>query len=374
MAKVNNMTASMPSDMYWFQQVDSLETELLADVKQEVPKHLEEGEVVDGVYTLFAVAVHTIMSEVMLSALPTTEGLYDPIVNWVDAGLSIVQGGRQLFDDETHRPLVTKVKGLSNIASGVGLTVITAIASTLGAAAAATLSAQGLAAAFAVAFLISCDEVVRSARKMTDSEYWVVDNIKEWDRLNTKTIPKLKAQIVRLDHPGFLSRKNEALQWAIGRKKERLIYLEKLEQELGQDIKDRVTTHEKCWDSYQTHFMNKDPISSHAQTLIGDQTDFYSSKREEIENKVTKKCKKELNESLVHAAMTGLAFTGMLLLCIPGAQPAGAILIGVTVALFAIKYADLIAKNAPQVGDYLKNKVVSNQDVKSDVELTVFKR
>lgn len=368
--------ASAPLDMYWFlhKDVEEMEAEVLADVKQELPQHrssprLKRDEKYgDGVYTVFAITAHIVTSEITHAVLPTTSGLYDPVVNWVDGAVSILQGVKQVLDDETHRPLVTKVIGLSNISSGVGLTVITAVASTLGAAAAATLSAQGLAAAFAVAFLISCDEVVRSVRKSTDPEYWVTDSIKEWDKLNTKTIPKLKEEIARLEHLGFVTRRNSALQWGLERKKERLKSMEKIAEKLGEDIKDRVTTHPLCWEAYQTHFTQNDSLSRRAENLIGNQTDFTSSKKEKIEARIAKQNKKVLKEALTHSLMAGLAFTGMLLLCIPGGQPAAAVIIGITVALYMKKYAHYFVKQA----DKLMDKGSAKQP--KDVEMVTFKK
>ncbi len=363
-------TSAPPNDMYWFlrQEVEAVEAELLEDAKQEISqKTLEEGESVDGVYTLFAVSVHAVICEAMMTVLPAGGG-FDPIVNWVDAGVSIVQGGRQLLDDESHRPLATKVKGFSNIASGVALTVITGVATTLGTAAAAALSAQGLTAAFAVAFLISCDEVVRLVRKIVDPEYWVMDNIKQWEKLKDKTIPKLIKEISRLDHNQYISRKNSALIWAVERKKERLLQLQELEKELGQDIKDRVTTNETCWMHYKAHF-DKGNLSGIAKELIGEKPNFESGEEAAIEEKAALKCKKELKEALSHTLLAGLAFTGMLLLCIPGAQPIGAVLIGVTVAVYVIKYAESAIKNAPVVGDYIKNKLGSKQSEAAGSEL-----
>ncbi len=345
------------------------------DLLKQVPQVREsEPEVRTYEITLYSIAIHTILSEIATFALPSPEALHHPGLNYVEAGSSLLRGGQQLMDDETHRPLVTKVKGFSNIASGIGLIVITGVGTTLGAAAAAALSAQGMAAALGVAFVISCDEVIRAARRMEDPAYWLSDSLKQWDKLNEKTIPKLQEEIYRLEKTPWVRQRNSAATWALERKKERLLQLTTYANELKEDIQNRTRTNVDCWNYYYQKYYTdpSHPLSEKAKELIGAEPDFKNPKRHEYENNIKAKCATDLRKSLDISLLTGITFAGMLLLCIPGAQPAGALLIGISAAILAVKLANKVAENAPTikktVDNFFNNKPKTSSE-RSTIEI-----
>jgi hypothetical protein len=275
-------------------------------------------------FTLYSVILQSVVSELTLFVMPTAEGVHDPTVHYLDAAAAILQGGRQLRDKDSHRPLATKIKGFSNVASGISL--------------------------------ISCDETVRAARRTADPEYWLSDSLKKWEKLDTVTIPNLEKEIQQLEKTLEFTTKNTATTWVLNRKKERLNQLEQSKKELEHDLITRTTTNKTCWAYYEKHYLNsEDALSKKAQHLIGTESNLKNKiAASNCEEKINKQCQKELRKAIYNSVFIGITFAGALLLCIPGAQPAGAILITISIAMLTAKYADKAIEKVPKI----KNQVV----------------
>ncbi len=371
------MTQSRYAELWSGIEEEITNNELSHQIEKSIPvvEASAQPGINDSIFALYGVVVHAVLSEVMIAAHSAP---HDPTLQYIEAGRSIVTGVQQLRDEETHRPIVTKVKGFTNVTTGVGLAVLTGICTTLGTAAAVALSAQGLAAGLGIAFVMSCDEVIRTARKGLDPEYWLVDSIKQWDKLNQQTIPTLREDIHKLKNTPWIN-ENAAAAWALNRKIKRLEQLEKLAQELEKDIKDRTTTNQDCWNAYKKHFMLADPksaLSIKAQQLIGYKTtELSKSGKKDIEDRVNAKCKKECKEAVSIALLTGIAFVGALLLCIPGAQLIGVILIGIAATLAAAKHAKSIKEEAPKIKkqavDFFRSRhtIKENHEKGKEIEL-----
>ncbi len=336
----------------WYEnEVHETAQHLKNEARTHVP--LLMGTALDDVtgtgFAFYGSFIQMVVSEITSITLPGINNISNPNWTYVDAVAAIFQGGKQLLYEDSHRPYATKTKGVLNLSRGIGLTVVAGVSTTLGAAAGAALASQGIAGALGVAFILSCDDVVVDARRLKDPEYWFLDSVKKWDKMN-KTISVLEKEVLDLQHS--IWKNNKVAKWTLDHKKKRLTLLQHAIAELEQDIQARVKVNTTCQKTYETllrkpfdvelsgkieNLISKTPISMDDKVAV------------DREKHALTKCKKDLKKSIEIAILTGITFSGMLLLCLPGGQIAGGILLSLSVAMLVKKYGTALREHMPNL-------------------------
>jgi len=204
-----------------------------------------------------------------------------PLWNYLDALSSGIVGLSQVLDKSGYRKNVTKAKGYINILSTVQLAGLTLAEQGLQLTP-GLLGGPAFAAAFGVSFLISLDECVRCARRLSSDVYWLRDSNAQLIKL-TKQYEDLDREIIFMPKPvGRLGKFAETQKLA--RLKQLDGNIKKLKADIG------VVTY------------NTDKVAL---------------------AKITREAQKDLFNAMANSFYLGTAFAGMLLLCIPGLAPVG---------------------------------------------------
>ena len=328
-------------------------------------------------YNYWILSCATVLGPALLSELrhaPTAFPYIETIApagNYVDGSCAVAVGLMQLADNYHHRPLVNKLKGFLNCASGVHVITLSALNF-------ASLGGPAFALAGGIGFAISLEETMRMGRRKHDVDYWVKDTLAELDKINSVILPDLKMQIAKLqqipaEQHGHVS------GWAFKRKTARLNKYLELKKEIEQSLTHRLALRQHSSDDttlteeQRLQYKNEltsiqtrlNPETTEAKKYHNDTTNFLrqlatpqvsfdlaTSQRKEQE--IIKKNANDFRDASCNAFIWGVAFIGMLCLCfpIPGAQIAGFALIGLATALCLVKHGQQIAQGVTQ----LKNR------------------
>lgn len=286
--------------------------------------------------------------------------------NYVDGGCSIAIGLLQLADTYHHRPLVNKLKGFFNCASGTQSIALTALSF-------ATLGGPAFAIAGGIGFALSIDETIRMGRRKHNFDYWVKDNLAELDKINSVILPDLRRQIAELNKISA-EQKGRVSNWALTRKTHRLEEFIAKKEEIEHDLTHRLALrkysdtnplqaqqYQKELNSLTDRLAPKstnikkyhEDTRSFLQTLAdapkpADLTSSYAKEQE-----IIKKNARNFKDASYNSFIWGVAFVGMLCICfpVPGAQIVGFTLIGLASALYLIKHAQQISQGMRWVAD-----------------------
>lgn len=277
-----------------------------------------------------------------LSPLPGQAGM---AWNQLDAVWQGLAGYIQVTDNTTHRPIVTKVKGGVNIASALQISVLSAI----------SLSAFGgyaFAASFFAGFVLSLEDTAYAIRRCIDDNYFVEDGLKKLVK-NNATIEALQAEIKLVEQQPNV-KDSWTLKKILASKKSRLKTLEQETYELQDELMFKILKKKVTWPSLLDE-CHEDPTLG---GFLGNKTYQYQSKKymglndKEMHTAMKRKLQLNIGRALKNNLHWGLAFAGTLLICIPGCQPIGSIIIVVAAALYLEKFAE------PVVG-IIKNRFFS---------------
>lgn len=300
-------------------------------------------------------------------ALPQSDQA-SPTWNYVDASLQGLTGLQQLFDKSTHRPYVTKTKGLFNLASSIQLITLT----TLGSAA---LGPIGLAAATGTAFILSTDEAIRQIRRLWSPEYYFVDTLAELDKVEDLILGKQKT-LADLDTLSEKDRNSRSGKLAIKLARSALTALKDRRDNLRQQLEVKLDAHR--------YEHRENPGQSSLHKII----EGYSKNRRLLKNNkcrdflaklherempaeeqyqqvkakdlgLRKQNERAVVDAVADSALWALAFTGVLLACIPGCQVVSFALILAASLLFAVKNKHKISAKVRQVSNFFKKEATT---------------
>lgn len=280
--------------------------------------------------------------------------------NYLDATCQGLTGLQQLFNKATHRPLVTKAKGLFNLASTTQVITLTALSSV-------SLGPISFAVASGTLFLQSLDEVIRQMRRLWSSEYYFVDTLKELDKIEELILIKEKS-LEELSQLPEDQQNSGSGKWAIRLatdalnqlKKRRDLLQRRLETVFDADlyrnkVYSRLYPIAEDYDVRRLHteagrnFLRqllKRPIPSNAE---------YHGGVNEAERAIRKQTKTALIHAIADSTLWAMAFTGMLLACIPGAQIVALVIITTASILLVVKNRKKIAAKAKQIYKLFKD-------------------
>ncbi len=328
--------------------------------------------------TILLPALFKEISRDLATTIPQSP-LSGPLWCYLDAFCSAMTGLFQLLDDQNHRSVVTKIKGVANISSSIQLTVLTAVSFS-------ALGAPGFALAFNVGFLLSLDDFLCAMRRKFSINYWMKDKYSELNHLNKNLIPKLQAEIAAL----AADDKSKMAHWIrkrqCDRRRELLNRKKKIEEDIlcrlalrkydaffyganvveMKNISDFLTNKENAGHIDTNNFLTTlQPIihAENEETLVsslkvqGMSSIEDSSIRlmlQKNENRIQAESQKQLNDALINTIIWGTASAGMLLLCFPapGTQIAGLILVSLASAFYLAKNANRIKNGAVTVGKW----------------------
>ena len=222
------------------------------------------------------------------------------------------------------------MKGGINLASALQLSILSAISF-------ATFGGPTFAAAFGVGFLLSLDDTVCAFRRWVDPGYLDKDNKARDEKLN-KMIFELDNEIEELDIPPM--NQKWMIKKTLQSKRDRL---EELKEERFQieDEKHIMTN------DYSYQLQSK--LYKTAVEAPGNVAQSYTlGKNNLVKANETMKNKLKWNfaKAIANNIHWGLAFGGMLLVCIPGLQSVGAILIIAASVLYFSKHTVTLGKKA----------------------------
>lgn len=250
--------------------------------------------------------------------------------NMLDAFCQGVEGIQQIrsavIEKTTHRPAATAVKGGLNITSALQVAILSGISF-------ATFGAPAFAAAFGVGFLLSLDDTVCAVRRYYDPTYHGEDNAAKDKKLEI-AIQKLTREINELRSSS--KRDNWVVRAVIRSKEGRLAALKEERLEIADEQKILAANGKS--DGVGSYVLQSKLYKDVARkTSNGDS--LTSNNRAELKKAMYEKLGWNILKAIKNNAHWGLAFAGMLLVCIPGFQPVGGFLIIAASALYFSKHA-----------------------------------
>jgi hypothetical protein len=231
------------------------------------------------------------LAEIDLEWSEPMEEFGAPVLGFISAAFILISGTQHLTDRATHRPIVTQVKGLVKVLQS--MQVVTTQSLIL--AGAAFLGPPTLAAGVGLHFALSLDDTLYAYRRL-DRTYWLTDT---------------KAMML----------KNE----------QRLLELEQL-MSTAVDEKTRDVLQKKWYKLVETQTQ----LSAHVHEAEHGQC-------ETIDHENKEKFYHAFSKSFI----LGMLFSGAVLLCIPGLQVPGLIILTAAIAVFLIKNSPNLLRKAP---------------------------
>ncbi|MDR3478366.1 MAG: hypothetical protein P4M14_10080 [Gammaproteobacteria bacterium] len=319
-------------------------------------------------FSFYTTILPAILAEIKNVVVPQSAAI-GSAWNYLDATCSLIVGVNQLTDETTHRPVATKIKGTVNISSAIQLSVLTSLS--FGA-----FGGIGFAAAFGAGFLLSLDDLTRTTRCLLNRDYWLKDSLAQLEKLN-KLIPRLenaeKKLKENLDKQG---NKESWGEWALERKRGRLKKAKEAREEIEDAIIFRTAANHYASDSEKF----KQIINHYLQTIsptfqetafiknlqiintkkpqevgqlhgnerdnqrIAEQLQYanHTPDRNNRENQIMQKNKDSFKTSVRDTIIWAVAFTGVLLACIPGLQLPALILVSAASFLYFNKNKEKI--------------------------------
>jgi|GEM_PF-7061676 len=301
--------------------------------------------------------------------------------NYTDAACQGITGIQQLFDTATHRPLVTKTKGIINLASSMQLLVLSSLSTSLG--------PIGCAAAFGVGFTLSLDETIRHMRRLYSPEYFIVDGLAELDK-GLELLQQHERELANLEKEYQQGQQlSKITQFIIDSKKETIHHLkekctkiqEQIKTKLDIDRYDHQSSQKPGPLTYLIQHYSQDQLKtsicrnfleSLKTRSIPNSEQYYKAlrKKAEIKNEI----KSEFIHSISNTVVWGLAFSGVLLSCIPGMQPAGLALMVAASVIYFLKNKKEIKEKAKKLYHAIKKTGKDGGKQIPEIELTKFPR
>lgn len=274
----------------------------------------------------------------------------DKTWNIIDGVASIGIGVTQFADDQTHRPLISKIKGIINICSGTQLLVLTAMAS--------PAIPFAFAAAAIIDFLLSLEPLLHSLYRCYFFSYWLNDSLKQLAKLeeNLQKLSTEKVEFVEwITEYEYNYEYNEVekrqIGWIAKHKQQRFNAMAQEFDNLKRQIYIRLhnnNTPDAQLILTKYSFVFEDISKSSTVLAVP------NIEQEKI--KITEELQHELYHHAGETFVFCLAAVGWTLFCIPGMQIPAAILIGITALLY-------IAKNASTLATYIQSTPTSNANV-----------
>ncbi|HVY53315.1 MAG TPA: hypothetical protein VHA13_02230 [Gammaproteobacteria bacterium] len=290
-------------------------------------------------------------------------------LNYIEAACQGITGLDQLMDKTTHRPQTTRTKGIINLASASTVIALSAIGAAGG--------PFGFALGLGVSFVLSIDDLTRQMRRWYNSEYFLVDNITALDKLEEIIKTKQKElEELKLALP-IPEKRNKIEKAAWELKKSTINSLLSSKEKLQQQIEVKVdisryenqgpeqisSLHEiiKGYKGSKTveckvfleHLQSKPLLEAEAYQL---------AKKQDLAIKA--ECKEATKQAVSNSILWALAFTGMLLISIPGGQIAGIAIIAAVSVVYLAKNSKKIVENAQHTARFF-NKLKDPPESKS---------
>jgi hypothetical protein len=350
--------------------------------------HAVVGEVAEAIpeNNYWGLAAYTVIAPEILShftayALPQPDEI-GMSWNYVDAACQGVTGLQQLFDQTSHRPIVTKTKGLFNLASGIQLMTLTLMGT-------GALGPIGFAAGAGVSFLMSMDEAIRQMRRLYSPEYFFVDTLAELDKTEELINQKIKS-LTALKSLPRADRDSKSGKFAIDLAENTLKALEDRRKTLQHQMEVTLDAeHCEHREKPETSRLNQ-IVEGYNRTLITNNRcriflnklrtrDVPSRAHEEQIKKsaqaIRQKTKKAIVASVADSTLWALAFTGLVLGCIPGMQLPAVALIAAASAIFLYKNKNRILARGRQISNFFsKDKSSRAKDpLEKEVEMMEMK-
>lgn len=166
-----------------------------------------------------------------LSQIPQFK-IMDKIWIGFDGPAILITGITQLFDTQTHRQFITKLKGMANISSGVQVIVFAALLSPILPWAFAATAINDL--------ILSFDPLQHEVRKYYSFELWLNDSFNQLDRLREridKMQGKIDALIKKINETPNIADK---YKWLLEKRLSKITELKKEYTQISDDINNRL--------------------------------------------------------------------------------------------------------------------------------------
>ena len=257
---------------------------------------------------------------------------------------SLIAGGELLADNTSHRPNATKIKGVMLVLNSFQSLVIN-LTPALGA-----LTPPSAAAMIGVQFALSLDNTRQAVRRYLSEEYWLKDTYAMLDK-NEERITALENEIKEIKEiKGITNSTQQPSKNQLPSKQKKLQTLNENQTALSNDLITKIryiliTDPNQNIETILPKAVDKNSRWRESiLATINNLSDFNQKDIEQAHLNLAKKTLKAVEDSTIQTLIWGLAFAGMVLLCIPGLQiPAAAVL----VAAAAIYAANIIKNNLP---------------------------
>lgn len=314
-------------------------------------------------FSAYTLLIPEILSNLTTYALPQPESI-SSVWNQFDAVCQGFTGIQQLFDQKTHRPVMSKMKGVINIASSIQLATLTAIGAT-------SLGPLAFAAGTGVSLLLSLDESFRQIRRLASPVYFVADSLAELNKLED-LIEQKQAALEKLQSLPDLTQRTKSGKLALKLAQSSLDELVKKRNTIQEQItakmdvalwedKDKKEEEKsdlvKLIQGYNVrafHNQCRSFVDGLKARKTPTETQYGVAKK--FDNYTKKKDRLTTAAAISDTILWGFAFTGMLLICIPGMQPAGVALIAAASACFLLKNSGKLLSKAPPIDRFFKAK------------------
>ncbi len=300
--------------------------------------------------SLYHIIMPTVINAVDSAAnLPIPNVAIAPFIGGI---ASFITGVRQLNDTTTHRPEATKIKGLTNILGSFSILTTTGLSmSSVAAVGSVALGPAGAAAFVGVNFALSLDATKEAIMRWSSERYWLEDTCKILQK-NDELLAKARAktaELAQIANPSTnivaqLQAQQQA-QAELAKKRDQLI------ADLNTKIQyiQRKPNNAQSLATLDDLFVKKYPDPANAQNWRSKiSTQQNNSNQQTIDTQhhdLVKKSKEEVFDATVNSFVWGLAFAGMVLLCIPGLQIPAA---GVLAAAGALFVGNMLRKKLQQ--------------------------
>ncbi len=274
----------------------------------------------------------------------------------IDGVASIGIGLTQIFDTETHRPWIQRIKGMINVTNGLQLILICALMS--------PAAPMAFIVAALVDFILSLETLLHAYRCRYFFDYWLKDRVTELKKRESElfTINKEIAPILDLlqKYPDQDSLLHQDLVWLIAQKQLRFEKKASQIKQISEQIIVRLTTHQDYILSFQSSLGEHDFVLStlkapHLNTLFTTNKAALANARQEEEKMI-----QHLFDEYIYAAAESFIFalvtTGWILLCLSSSPQLPAVILIIITASF------YLLKNAVQLYRAIRTQKIEKSD------------
>jgi hypothetical protein len=243
-----------------------------AETKEAADKYLFWSDISSNVVMPF-----------LFNNLTEIQAINAPVFGFLGSALTLISGTQNLSNKWTHRPIITQIKGLMNVLSGLQNMTVQCLLLT----GFAVLGPPALAVSAGIQFALSLDDTLYAYRRL-DHAFWLADT-----------------QAVMAKNEQRLAELSQLISTSLDKKTQQM-YREKWYQLIENQTQLSAQVHD----------------AKHERFATIDQQN---------------------NDKLYHAFtksfILGMLFIGAVLLCIPGLQMPGLIVMMAAVGLFIVKHA-----------------------------------